>query len=48
MLNHGKPDETWVPVPNMEKIKKNKVIKLLLIHVFYEQNNLTDNIAHFN
>ena len=28
--------------------KKNKVIKLLLVHVFYELNNLTDNIAHYN
>ena len=30
------------------KQEKNKVIKLLLVHVFYELNNLTDNIAHYN
>ena len=23
-LNHGKPDETWIPVPNMEKIRDDK------------------------
>ena len=31
--------------PKQEQLK---VIKLLLVHVFYELSNLTDNIAHYN